>query len=190
MLKRFLDGVIFGGGFAIAFVAVWHLYTYYALPSVVESKLATASRYDTLASSEQPSTSADPATQVRLETEPFHEMPIDAQIDRVSVIAIARFEQDEKGQPIAVLDEILKKDDGVDFYYTVGEEMHSERFMAQRSHADSDGIVMFFVGSPARQKYSITYSGERISGLGDIPVRLFREKCGAEDAQQSNEPDV
>ena len=39
MLKKFLDGLIFGAGFGIAFVAVWIVSMSYIFPTVMESKL-------------------------------------------------------------------------------------------------------------------------------------------------------
>jgi len=32
-------------------------------------------------------------------------------------------------------------------------------------------------GNPADMRYSVSYSGERIDGLGGLPLALMREKC-------------
>ncbi len=42
MLKKLLDGLIFGTGFGIAFVAIWIVAVYFILPSVMESRLASS----------------------------------------------------------------------------------------------------------------------------------------------------
>ena len=38
MLKKLLDGLIFGTGFGIAFVAIWIAAIYFILPSVMDSR--------------------------------------------------------------------------------------------------------------------------------------------------------
>jgi hypothetical protein len=40
-----------------------------------------------------------------------------------------------------------------------------------------DGVVIFFTGSPASMSMSMSFSGDRIHGLGDIPLQLFKQKC-------------
>ena len=45
-----------------------------------------------------------------------------------------------------------------------------------------DGAVVFFMGSPATMKMAVTYTGDRIHGLGDIPIELLREKCKEDSA--------
>lgn len=37
MLKKFLDGLVFGGGFAIAFVAIWTIGMLFVVPRMMES---------------------------------------------------------------------------------------------------------------------------------------------------------
>jgi len=44
MFKKFLDGVVFGGGFAFAFVALWTIWTLgmsYFMPRILESSVTT-----------------------------------------------------------------------------------------------------------------------------------------------------
>jgi len=42
MLKRFLDGLVFGSGLAIAFVAIWTLAMWFVIPSMLESVATTS----------------------------------------------------------------------------------------------------------------------------------------------------
>ena len=41
MLKKLLDGLIFGTGFGIAFVGIWVVVIYFILPNAVESRFNT-----------------------------------------------------------------------------------------------------------------------------------------------------
>jgi hypothetical protein len=38
-------------------------------------------------------------------------------------------------------------------------------------------MVMFFTGSPATMRMSMTYFGDRVHSLGDLPIELLRQKC-------------
>ena len=43
--------------------------------------------------------------------------------------------------------------------------------------AMGDGEVVFFTGSPAMMQLAMSYSEDRIRGLGDMPLALLREKA-------------
>ncbi len=107
----------------------------------------------------------------------FYELSIDEKIERASMIAVADFVEAEDGLQRAIISEILKKDAGIEAYYDVGDEHSSSSFYPREGYKSGDGIVLFFTGSPAVMTFGSTYSGDRISGLGDIPLKLFREKC-------------
>ena len=38
-----------------------------------------------------------------------------------------------------------------------------------------DGQILFFTGSPARLEIAVAVHGDRISGMGDMPVSMLRE---------------
>ena len=81
----------------------------------------------------------------------------------------------------AVIKEFLKKDPEVTFHYEIGDEYPSASFYPKPGTDRGDGLVAFFVGSPAEMRLSMTYSGDQISGLGDLPLELFRKKCQLTD---------
>lgn len=112
------------------------------------------------------------------ETEvPFYELPIEQQIERASMIAVARFEEGEDGKMRAIITEILKKSPGTVSYYDVGDEHPRSSYYKGSDRYYGDGVVMFFTGSPATMSLSMGFNGDRIGGLGDMPLSLLREKC-------------
>jgi hypothetical protein len=111
----------------------------------------------------------------------FHELPIEDQIEQASVIAIARYEPAKDGQMKAVLKEFLKKEEGTTFHYQIGDEYVRSSYYPKQGTSHGDGIVIFFEGSPATMRRTMTYSGDRIHTLGDMPLELFRDKCGKDD---------
>jgi hypothetical protein len=71
---------------------------------------------------------------------------------------------------------------GTTFYYEIGDEFPGSSFYPEGRTNYGDGLVIFFTGSPAMMRLSMTYSGDRIRSLGDLPLKLLREKCKEADA--------
>jgi hypothetical protein len=102
----------------------------------------------------------------------FHAWPIEKQIQKASVIAVATY-KNEDGKLKAVISSILKQAPNTHFYYKVGDEYAPESRYPRESATYGDGQVMFFTGSPAMMRYSVSYSAGRIGGLGDLPLDKF-----------------
>ncbi|MBZ2190350.1 hypothetical protein K8B33_14665 [Alcanivorax sp. JB21] len=109
---------------------------------------------------------------------PFYELPLEEQIEQASVIAVAEYKEGSDGRMRAIITDILKKEPGTVSYYDVGDEHPGSSYYPMEGRSHGDGVILFFTGSPARMSVSMTYRGERISSLGDMPLSLFREKCG------------
>jgi hypothetical protein len=102
---------------------------------------------------------------------------LEEQIRQASVIALAKYEKSPDGKMKAVIRELLKKESGTTIYYSIGDEYPSSSYYPSENRSYGDGVVIFFTGSPARMGMSMTFTGNRISGMGDLPVELFRKKC-------------
>lgn len=169
MLKKFLDGVLFGSGFSVAALIFSYFgLAYFILPNSEPITYSTPS----FGISEPPISSSIPVQELS-----FRELSIDEKIEKASVIAVAEYQLQEDGMYAAIITEILKKDDGVEFFYSIGNEyIQSSYYPAERENR-GDGVIMFFSGNPATMHFTTTYRGERITGLADIPIALFRQKC-------------
>ena len=181
-MKKILDGVLFGVGFGISFIVIWYLAAYFVTPVLFGTQ---ASRTTMERSSEQFSTEPKSAQTLENSFEglnTFHQLDVDEQIKLASVIAIAKYVPSDDGKSIAVISEILKKKPGTMFYYEIGDEFPDASIFAEDHTNYGDGLVIFFTGSPAMMRLSMTYKGERIRSLGDLPLKLFREKCKEADA--------
>ncbi len=172
MGRKFIEGIVFGAGLAVAFLVVAWIAGLLFISTVKTS-------------GESMMTYGGPGPQMSHnggESGPsFHELTIEEQIEKSSVIALARFEPAPDGKMKAIFKEFLKKDPGVTFYYEIGDEYPNASFYPKEGMNRGDGLVAFFVGSPADMRLSMTYTGDRISGLGDIPLELFRKKCEPTD---------
>jgi hypothetical protein len=106
-------------------------------------------------------------------------LPPEEMVKRASVITISRHEA-EGNRGKCVLTEILKQSAGVKFYYKVGDEFQHCNFDPKEASRYGEGEVTFFVGSPAEMRYATTFSGERLSGLGDMPISELRALIASE----------
>ena len=176
MIKRFLDGLAFGAGFGIAFsivsIAVWM----FLIPTLLSQGSYQTPGPIVFDGDESPGI---PMSSIA-EFEDFSEMSVDDQIAAASVIALIDYEPADDGRMQAIIGEILKKSDDVEFSYEIGDEYHSHSYYPD-GRRSNDGAVIFFAGSPARMRYSTTYSGDRITGLSNMTEDMFRQKC--EDAE-------
>lgn len=175
MMRRFMDGLVFGAGFAISFVMLWYVAAYWVTPALTTSRIDQISRE----LSEQPPAlrSHERYASVDPEEKPFHELGIEDQIKASSAIALARYEKAPDGKMRAIIKEFLKKDPAATIHYEVGDEYAQSSYYPKQNTSYGDGTVIFFVGSPATMRMSMTFSGDRIGGLGDLPLILLRKKC-------------
>ncbi len=70
-----------------------------------------------------------------------------------------------------------KKEPGTIIYYKVGDEYPGASYYPKDGINRGEGVIIFFTGSPATMKMSVTFSDGRIHGLNDIPIELFKKKC-------------
>ncbi|MEM7708111.1 MAG: hypothetical protein AAF358_21340 [Pseudomonadota bacterium] len=165
MLKVLLKGAAFGLGFATSCAIVWIVLD--PLSAVTQSNQEQAAALTREPPFEAPN---------------FFDQTVEEQISSSTVIALTRYIDGPNGK-ISILDAILKRNPGTEFYYEVGDQFpNSEYFSDPIDSRFGDGQVVFMSGSPATMRAAMSYRGERISNLGDMPLEVFLAKCEAEDA--------
>jgi hypothetical protein len=108
----------------------------------------------------------------------FDRLPPEQRVQSASVIALAKWER--SGSTLrCVISEILKQTPDTAFYYKVGDEYRALNAHAKENTDFGDGEVLFFTGSPARLEEAAAYRGDRITGLGDMPLSVLREMISA-----------
>jgi hypothetical protein len=104
----------------------------------------------------------------------FHDWPVEKQVQAASIIAITKWQKSDSRLK-CIITEILKQAPNTTFYYKVGDEYVPGSNQIEDDTIYGDGQVMFFTGSPATFRYSTTYSNDRISGMGDMPITELRD---------------
>lgn len=174
MFKRFIDGVIFGAGFAISFVFIWYLASFLIYPMFGESYYAQYTNVDATDTSQNNDLTVLSPNKPEA---PFHELSLEQKIQTASFIALAEYEESTNGKQTPIIKEFLKEDSNSEIYYKVGDEYKTYSNYSQSGNNTNSKLIIFFVGSPATMRYSTTYSGDRIHSLGGIPEKLLRDKC-------------
>lgn len=167
MAKKFLEGLVFGAGFAISLVVISYLAAFLAMSSFSPQRFV-------------PNASSHPEAGQEFGMEqpgpPFGELTVEDQIKKASVIALIRYEPETNGKHKAVFSEFLKKQPAAKFYYKLGDEYPSASYYTGSETNYGDGLVVFFVGSPAESRMSMSYANDRVRALGDMPMDLLRTK--------------
>jgi hypothetical protein len=178
MFKKFTEGLVFGGGFGISFIFLWYIAAYLIYPIFVTTHIqnSVSKQIPELESQISPSMSSRYEMQDKPHIQ-FHELSLEEQIKTASVIAIAKYEKSSDGKMKAIIKEFLKKEPGTTIYYNIGDEYPGSSYYTKENTMYGDGVVIFFTGSPASMRMSMSYSGDRIHSLGDIPIELFKKKC-------------
>lgn len=178
MFKKFTEGLVFGSGFGISFVVIWYVVAYLIYPILLESKAEQAiSKH--LSNNEidnQPYNSHD-SKEIQKLDDNFDKLGVEDKILKSSVIALVKFEPTTGGKTKAIIKEFLKKESNAVFYYNVGDEYSNLSYVPEKGTKYGDGEIIFFTGSPAMMKEAYSYMGDRIYGLGDMPIELFKKKC-------------
>ena len=180
MFNKFKEGLVYGGGFAISFIAVWYFAAYLITPMLVNDQIEKINKIQrTLSSSNEHAPSQTTISQPQKQ---FYELSPEEQIKTASVIIITKYEPAKDGKVKAIVSQILKKDDNVTFHYKIGDELTSSSYYPKEKTSYGDGLVVFFAGNPPMQKMSMSYEGDRIRSLGDMPIELFKNKCNESKA--------
>lgn len=175
MSKKFIDGLVFGAGFGIAFIGLWFLASIVIFPLFYDSQFNDIERSEYISPDQDQSTPSFVPS--RSDIEAFFDASVDEQIGMSSAIALAEYVPSEDGLMRAVIREYIKVEPGTQLSYEVGDEHKSSSYYPSGDEVRGQGLVLFFTGSDARMISATAVHDGRIMGLNDIPMTLFREKC-------------
>ena len=162
---------MWGIGFSISTSIVLSLWLVIALPKLSSSQTSVME--------------INQSPEAKTETIPlinnFDELSLDEKIEKSTAIIVAKIEKNDTGKYQSRVSEILKKQENVDLYHEVGQIYENELpYFDEFESLNRDvpeGFIVFMSENPARMRYSVSYSGERVGSLGNISLAILREKC-------------
>ena len=160
MLKKFFSGAIFGTGFSIAGLCIYTAWMFFVLPLLIGQNFNSE-----VVVTENPS-----QLQHFVNTPNFHELSVDEKIELATAIIIVKFEEGENGNYKSVVEDILKKEEGVQLYYNVGELYEDASHYKVEDEYVPTRAIIFMQGNPATMRFSTTFEGERVRGLGGMAL--------------------
>lgn len=171
MLKKFISGIVFGLGFSISVAVALTVWFNFALPKSFQTEPVVVS------------SSSSNTIKVKNEFEyinNFSDLPLDQKIEKSTAILVTNIIKDDTGLYKVVVSEILKKKDGVELFYKVGDEYDDysdyNQYENEGRHIPK-GFIVFMTDNPASMRFSTSHSGNRVGSLGGISMALLREKC-------------
>lgn len=172
MLKKFLSGAAFGAGFSITALCAYTVWMVLVLPQVFNQSFNSEMDLNKgLGSLESPSIESSTGTT------DFYGLSIDEKINLSTAIIVVRHEKGDDGKYKSLVEDILKHEEGVELYYKVGETYEEHLYYELVGDFMPKRAIVFMNGNPATMRFSTTFDGERIGGLGGISMALLREKC-------------
>jgi hypothetical protein len=163
MLSKFREGLVFGAGFAIAFIGI-------AATSLWLIRLMDSS--DSQSRAELNSEFGPDPT--------WHSLSPDDQISASSAIAVLRYSESEGGSMTATISKLYRASPDIELNLSEGEVYPSLRYYPKDSFSMRSGAVVFFIDNPARYQHALyLYEDDRVSGYGNMPLSVLIEKFQA-----------
>ena len=126
MFKKFDDGLAFGAGFSIAFIALWLIVTIFIYPICLESRMSELADTEIVFPDDGDGSSL--TVHPAYSGEPFYSLSIEEKITRSSAIALAKYEPAIDGQMQALIVEHLKLQPGTETRHAVGDEYRGSSY--------------------------------------------------------------
>ena len=114
----------------------------------------------------------------------FHDLLPDEKIRRASAILLTKVQID--GSRVKeIVSEVVKRAPGVSLYYGVGDELEhmSHTLDPSCKGCEGEGQVVFMGGNPAQMASSYSFTGDRIGGMGGMPLERLRKMAKESEAQ-------
>ena len=160
MFSIFKKGLIFGAGFIISAITVGYLAISLFVGFIYESDETEGYQWSSRT----------------YDSQSFEGTTLEEKIELSSAIFIAKFEETDNGFVTAVVTDIIKTTPDAELKYSVGDIYPDASYYKEDNVRHGDGVVIFFAGSPGKQKMTFNYSNNRIGGLNNISVEQFISK--------------
>lgn len=101
--------------------------------------------------------------------ENFHSWPLEKQLRTATLVLRMEYQKDGNRYK-SIIREVIKQNADTKFYYKIGDEFPELSMMQEKDCVYGDGQIAFLVGSPAEMRYATSYSNNKLSALGGMPL--------------------
>ena len=150
MVEKFLKGAFWGAGFATALVVILLL---------AENFLINKNIYN--------------SNDIISLSNEWNTFTKDQQISKASVIAIVRYSKGANGSMDAKISHIYKESKDIIIDFKIGDKYPSLDYYQRNDSRPRSGVVVFFTGSPAKERSTLYLYEDRILAYGDMPLDIL-----------------
>ena len=159
MLKKLMNGFVWGVGFSLALILIFFV----AYKNFLNVKPRPAYGVDQRKAMEE-----------RIK---WQELSDEEKIRTATVAVIVKYEKGEGLHMKAYVDKVLSRSDDQTLPYSVGSRVETEDYYTQDGRVlNRDGVVLMFGGNPINDLGSIFIYDDRLSAMGNMPVEVFVNK--------------
>ena len=160
MLKKLLQGFVFGVGFSLAVGLAYWIVISVQLSSLEKS--VNVSNDSSATYSEQ---------------QEWRELNETEKISKISVLVLLRFEVGSDDRRMAIVDRVIAKDSSISAPYKVGDRVEkSDYYPEGKGYNNRNGVLLMYVDSPPKEIEGAFLYGDKLVAYGDMPLDIFLKK--------------
>lgn len=163
MIQKFKEGLVFGLGFGISFIALSYIFAYLLFPIFVEPQIENS--ISNVTSNIKPSNFES--------IESWNSLSPNEMIKKSSALIVIRYKPMDEDLMTAYIAEIYKKDASVEVSSKIGDRRENSDFYARGMGMDRNGSVVLLTGSPAKERSTLYLYDNRLAGAGDMPLEVL-----------------
>jgi hypothetical protein len=163
MIKKLLQGFMFGCGFTVAMILISWIISFADFSFTSEPKLTSSGE---LANYEEKAN--------------WRELNPSNKIEKASGLALLRFNEGKGKKMEAYVEKVFTKDESVKLPVEVGQRIESADYYAQDGYSrNRNGVLLIYSDNPPKEMEGTYLYEDRLIGLQDMPLNLFIEKFDA-----------
>jgi hypothetical protein len=164
MLKKLIKGLIFGAGFASAVVVILLLADMYLIDRNHQYNSGGTV----------------------ISTSKWNSFSKEQQISKASVIAVVRYSKGNNGSMVAEIANFYKDNEEVLIGFKIGDKYSKLDYYPKSTNRLRSGVVVFFTGSPAKERSTLYLYEDRVLAYGDMPLEILIKLFKGAGSDQTN----
>lgn len=167
MIKKLLQGFMFGSGFTVAVILIAWLISFADISFTSEPRVTSSG--ESVGYQEKAN---------------WMELTTSTKIEKTSGLVLLRFNEGEERHMEAYVEKVFTKDKSVNLPVEVGQRIESSDYYAQEGYSSNrNGVLLIYSGIPPKEMEGAYLYEDRLISLQDMPLNLFIEKF---DAKSTN----
>ena len=159
MIKKLLQGFVFGIGFTVAVMVV---------------------NISDISFTSEPKVISSGESATYKEKADWRELNLPNKIEKTSGLALLRFNEGEDKHMEAYVEKVFTNDKSMKLPLEIGQRVESSDYYAQGGYSNNrNGVLLIYSSNPLKEMEGAYLYDDRLVGLQDMPLNLFIGKFNA-----------